>query len=101
MTRYKLLQDLPGIEAGAIYQLEHESAGRFYIPMGPYYHFLDKSAVGRLRADVIENNPDWFQKIEEPIKITISGKEYGLREVPDYEPIQINGKYYVLTPVEK
>lgn len=82
MRKYKLLKDLPGVKAGTVYIPEHglkEGAQRYMT-----LHFHDNPSLNSIAKSIVENNPDWFQKVIEPMKVTIDGKEYNLQETFGY-----------------
>lgn len=64
---YKLLQDLPNVEAGAI-----------IYPDGISYGCVDKyMSKATFTKQVVETHPDWFQKIDKPKVISSSMKYIG------------------------
>ena len=64
MKKAVLKKDLPGVKAGAVYVLKPGTIGPAYELPG--YHNLTKASA--LNADVVENNPDFFEIVivEEP-----------------------------------
>jgi len=73
-TQYKLVKDLPGFKAGT--ELKPSPSGRGYRISGQPY-----AAEYDFDRNFVENNPEWFQRVEEPIIMSCGDKKWGLREV--------------------
>jgi len=76
-TRYKLLKDLPGLNAGQIFVRARQDFVNYYAP--EYRASVNHEFW--FPAFAIENNPDWFQKVVEPIVMSCGDKKWWLREV--------------------
>jgi hypothetical protein len=55
MRKFRLLKDLPGVNAGAIFE-EYSDA----------YHFIDTNGcrVAKYAKELVENNHEWFEEVK-------------------------------------
>jgi hypothetical protein len=56
--KYRLLRDLPGLKAGAVFTYDPRVNG--YVYYGPY-------GLAGYSREVVENSPDWFKTLDEEI----------------------------------
>ena len=56
--KYRLLKDLPGLKAGAVFTYDHRVDGYVY-----------EGVIGfaGYSAEVVENSPGWFKTLDEEI----------------------------------
>lgn len=75
-NRYKLLKDLPDLNAGAIFQFEDQSHDECLD--GYYWHRKGDRQWQYDNIKLVENNPRWFEEVKERIELQIiSGGIYG------------------------
>jgi hypothetical protein len=60
MKHYRLLKELAGIPAGAIFELNDVEMGQAYFLCKPHEVCLRFGTVA-LSIPMVENQPDWFQ----------------------------------------
>jgi hypothetical protein len=57
--KYRLLKDLPGLKAGAVFTYDHRANGYVYEGLNGFAGYS---------TEVVENSPDWFKTLAEEIK---------------------------------
>jgi len=67
MKKYRLLKDLPNVKAGATFLLSRSSSNIYFygMPISNEAPESDQVGIVRFEKSDVENNPDWFEPIEE------------------------------------
>jgi len=56
--KYRLLKDLPGLKAGAVFTYDHRVNG---------YVYEGANGFAGYSTEVVESSPDWFNTLDEEI----------------------------------
>lgn len=76
MKRYRLLRELPGIPAGAVFELEQECLGEAYFLSsyglwtgGKFPEWFCKLGTVALSISMVEEQPEWFERCPDLDKV--------------------------------